>query len=79
MITMGLHLGTDSSEVKRGAREGVPKSQGEACRALNFSTINTHRRKVLPQAFPKAIPGRGNYLVGIFKETPLLSTIGVAE
>ena len=59
--------------------EGVSKAQWEACRALNFSTIYTYRRIVLPQAFPIAIPGMGNYLVGIFKDTPLLSTIGVAE
>ncbi len=79
MITIGLHFGTYLSEVYRGALEGVSKTQWEACRALNFSTIYTYRRIVLPQAFPIAIPGMGNYLVGIFKDTPLLSTIGVAE
>ena len=79
MITIGLHFGTYLSEVYRGALEGVPKTQWEACRALNFTTSYTYRRIVLPQAFPIAIPGMGNYLVGIFKDTPLLSTIGVAE
>jgi polar amino acid transport system permease protein len=79
MITIGLHFGTYLSEVYRGALEGVPKTQWEACRALNFTTFHTYRRIVLPQAFPIAIPGMGNYLVGIFKDTPLLSTIGVAE
>jgi len=79
MITIGLHFGTYLSEVYRGALEGVPKTQWEACRALNFSTFYTYRKIVLPQAFPIAIPGMGNYLVGIFKDTPLLSTIGVAE
>jgi polar amino acid transport system permease protein len=79
MITIGLHFGTYLSEVYRGALEGVPKTQWEACRALNFSTAYTYRKIVLPQAFPIAIPGMGNYLVGIFKDTPLLSTIGVAE
>ena len=79
MITIGLHFGTYLSEVYRGALEGVSKAQWEACRALNFSTVYTYRRIVLPQAFPIAIPGMGNYLVGIFKDTPLLSTIGVAE
>ena len=79
MITIGLHFGTYLSEVYRGALEGVPKSQWEACRALNFTTLYTYRRIILPQAFPIAIPGMGNYLVGIFKDTPLLSTIGVAE
>ena len=79
MITIGLHFGTYLSEVYRGALEGVPKTQWEACRALNFTTLYTYRRIVLPQAFPIATPGMGNYLVGIFKDTPLLSTIGVAE
>jgi polar amino acid transport system permease protein len=79
MITIGLHFGTYLSEVYRGALEGVPKTQWEACRALNFTNTYTYRRIVLPQAFPIAIPGMGNYLVGIFKDTPLLSTIGVAE
>ena len=79
MFTIGLHYGTYLSEVYRGALEGVPRTQWEACRALNFSTSYTYRRIVLPQAFPIAIPGMGNYLVGIFKDTPLLATIGVAE
>lgn len=79
MITIGLHFGTYLSEVYRGALEGVPKSQWEACRALNFSTAYTYRHIVLPQALPIALPGMGNYLVGIFKDTPMLATIGVAE
>lgn len=33
----------------------------------------------MPQAVPAALPGMGNYLVGIFKDTPMLSVIGVAE
>jgi len=79
MLTIGLHYGTYLSEVYRGALEGVPRSQWEACRALNFSVGYSYRRIVLPQAFPVALPGMGNYLVGIFKDTPLLATIGVAE
>tara|TARA_A100001388_G_scaffold274103_2_gene257158 strand:+ start:1547 stop:2218 length:672 start_codon:yes stop_codon:yes gene_type:complete len=79
MITIGLHFGTYLCEVYRGALEAIPKSQWEACRALNFTKIYSYRKIILPQAFPVAIPGMGNYLVGIFKDTPLLSTIGVAE
>lgn len=79
MLTIGLHFGTYLSEVYRGALEGVPRAQWEACRALNFSPVYTYRRIILPQAFPIALPGMGNYLIGIFKDTPLLATIGVAE
>ena len=79
MITIDLHFGTYLCEVYRGALEAIPKSQWEACRALNFTKLYSYRKIILPQAFPVAIPGMGNYLVGIFKDTPLLSTIGVAE
>ena len=79
MITIGLHFGTYLCEVYRGALEAIPKSQWEACRALNSTKVYSYRKIILPQAFPVAIPGMGNYLVGIFKDTPLLSTIGVAE
>lgn len=79
MITIGLHFGTYLCEVYRGALEAIPKSQWEACRALNFTKVYSYRKIILPQAFQVAIPGMGNYLVGIFKDTPLLSTIGVAE
>lgn len=79
MITIGVHFGTYLSEVYRGALEAVPRAQWEACRALNLSAAQSYRRIILPQALPPALPGMGNYLVGIFKDTPLLSTIGVAE
>jgi polar amino acid transport system permease protein len=79
MITIGIHFGTYLSEVYRGALEAVPRAQWEACRALNLTPVKSYRRIILPQALPAALPGMGNYLVGIFKDTPLLSTIGVAE
>lgn len=79
MLTIGLHFGTYLSEVYRGGLEAVPRGQWEACRALNFTTTRIYFRVVLPQALPVALPGMGNYLVGIFKDTPLLATIGVAE
>ena len=33
----------------------------------------------MPQAIPPVVPALGNYLVALFKETPLLSAIGVLE
>jgi len=79
MLTIGLHYGSYLSEVYRGALEAIPKQQWEASKALNFTTTRTYRRIILPQAFPVALPGMSNYLVGIFKDTPMLATIGVVE
>ncbi|MCV3242107.1 MULTISPECIES: ectoine/hydroxyectoine ABC transporter permease subunit EhuD [unclassified Mesorhizobium] len=79
MIAIGLHYAAYLSEVYRGGIESVPKGQWEACTAINLTTMQTYRRIVLPQALPPAIAGMGNYLVAIFKDTPILSVIGVAE
>ncbi|MGB7319158.1 MAG: ectoine/hydroxyectoine ABC transporter permease subunit EhuD [Planktotalea sp.] len=79
MIAIGLHYSCYLSEVYRGGIESVPRGQWEAATALNMSVLQTYRRIVIPQAIPPALAGLGNYLVGIFKDTPMLSVIGVAE
>lgn len=79
MIAIGLHYAAYLSEVYRGGIESVPKGQWEACTAINLSTVQTYRRIILPQALPPSVAGMGNYLISIFKDTPMLSVIGVAE
>lgn len=79
MIAIGLHYAAYLSEVYRGGLESVPRGQWEAAKSLNLSTARTYFRVILPQALPPSLAGMGNYLVGIFKDTPMLSVIGVAE
>ncbi|MEX0302898.1 MAG: ectoine/hydroxyectoine ABC transporter permease subunit EhuD, partial [Leisingera sp.] len=79
MIAIGVHYACYLSEVYRGGIESVPKGQWEAAIALNMTTAQKYRRVIIPQAIPPALSGMGNYLVGIFKDTPMLSVIGVAE
>ena len=79
MIAIGLHYAAYLSEVYRAGLDSVPKGQWEACTALNLSPQRTYFKIIIPQAIPLTIPGFGNYLVGIFKDTPMLSVIGVAE
>ncbi len=79
MIAIGLHYAAYLSEVYRAGIESVPRGQWEACRALNLSAGRTYFRIIIPQALPASLPGMGNYMVGIFKDTPMLSVIGVTE
>lgn len=79
MIAIGLHYAAYLSEVYRGGIDSVSKGQWEACTAINLTTMQTYRRVILPQALPPSIAGMGNYLISIFKDTPMLSVIGVAE
>jgi polar amino acid transport system permease protein len=79
MLAIGLHYAAYLSEVYRGGLDSVSKGQWEAATSLNLSTARTYFRVVIPQALPPSLAGMGNYLVGILKDTPMLSVIGVAE
>lgn len=76
---LGLHFSTYCSEVYRAGLDGVPKGQWEAAKALNLSPLQTYRDIIVPQAIPPIVPALGNYLVAMFKETPLLSALAVVE
>lgn len=79
VVGMGLHYATYFSEVYRGGIEAVPRGQWEAAKATNLTMRQTWVNIILPQAIPPMIPAMANYLLAMFKETPLLSAITVME
>ncbi|GCA52106.1 MULTISPECIES: ectoine/hydroxyectoine ABC transporter permease subunit EhuD [Sinorhizobium] len=79
VIGLGIHYGTYAAEVYRAGIENVPRGQWEAAKAANLTTRQTWIHVILPQAIPPMIPALANYLIAMFKETPLLSAITVLE
>lgn len=79
IVALGLHYSCYTAEVYRAGIEAIPKGQWEAARALNLSQATTWLRVILPQAIPPTFPMLGNYLIAMFKETPLLAAITVME
>lgn len=79
VIGLGLHYSTYLSEVYRAGIDAVPRGQWEAATALNFSRTRTWMSIILPQAIPPVVPVMGNYFIGMFKDTPLLSAITLVE
>lgn len=79
VFALGLHYGTYCSEVYRAGLENIPRGQWEASIALNLSPYHTFKDVIIPQAVPPVVPALGNYLIAMFKETPLLSFIAVVE
>lgn len=79
LLGLGLHYGAYTSEVYRAGIEAVPRGQWEAATALNFSRSRTWLGIILPQAIRPMLPALGNYLIGMFKDTTLLSAITVVE
>lgn len=79
ILGLGLHYGCYVAEVLRAGLEGVPAGQLDAAEALGLSRWQRLRHVVLPQAVPPVLAPLGNYLISMFKETPLLSAITVVE
>ncbi len=79
VLALGMHFSCYTAEVYRAGIDAVPRGQWEAAEALNLTRLQTYRHVVLPQAIPPVIPALGNYLIAMFKETPLLSAITVVE
>jgi polar amino acid transport system permease protein len=79
LLALGLHYSSYTSEVYRAGIEGVDSGQWLAARALNLSPRQTYQHVILPQAIPPILPALGNYLIAMFKDTPMLSAITVLE
>lgn len=79
LIGLGLHYGTYTAEVYRAGIDNVPTGQWEAAKACNLTSRQTWTQIILPQAIPPMVPALANYLIAMFKETPLLSAITVLE
>jgi polar amino acid transport system permease protein len=79
IIALGIHYATYTSEVYRAGIDGVARGQWQAGAALGLTPLQVFRNVVLPQSVPAILPGLGNYLIAMFKDTPILSAIAVVE
>ena len=79
VIGLGVHYSSYTSEVYRAGIADVPAGQWKAATALNLPRRRVWFGVVLPQAVRKVIPTLGNYLIAMFKDSPLLLAITVPE
>ena len=79
IVVFGVHYATYMSEVYRAGIESVPKGQWEAATALSMPPVRVWRKVVIPQALRSTVPSLGNYAISMFKDTPFLIVISVAE
>jgi general L-amino acid transport system permease protein len=79
LIGISLFSGAYMAEVIRGGLQAIPKGQGEAASALGLSYWKTMGLIVLPQALRIVIPGIVNTFIGLFKDTSLVSIMGLYD
>jgi polar amino acid transport system permease protein len=79
ILGLGINYGAYLSEVFRGGIEAVDHGQWEAARSLGMRPLSYMPHVILPQAIRIVIPPIGNYLISMFKDTALVSTISIGE
>ncbi|KRE45052.1 amino acid ABC transporter permease [Arthrobacter sp. Soil736] len=79
LVGLTLNQAAYMAEIIRGGFSAVGKGQIEAADSLGMSAGMKMRKVIIPQAMPSIIPATGNQFIGMFKETSLVSVLGVAE
>lgn len=79
VLALSLQYTAWMAEVYRAGIQAVPPGQLEAAQSLGFSRPRAFLTITLPQALRIVIPPLGNNIVGLIKDSSLVSYIGVME
>lgn len=79
LIGVSLFASAYMAEVVRGGLQAIPKGQYEGADSLGLSYWQKTNLIVLPQALKLVIPGIVNTFIGLFKDTSLVSIIGMFD
>jgi His/Glu/Gln/Arg/opine family amino acid ABC transporter permease subunit len=79
LVALSLNVSAYNAETFRAGIGSIRKGQTEAALALGMSRLQVMRQVVLPQAVRRVLPVLASTWVSLFKDTSLVSVIGVSE
>jgi general L-amino acid transport system permease protein len=79
LVGIALFSAAYMAEEVRGGLQSLPRGQYEGAMALGFDYWRMTALIVLPQALVLVIPGVVNNFIGLFKDTSLVSIVGVND
>lgn len=79
LIGTALFAAAYMAEVVRGGLQAMPKGQAEGASALGLGYWQGMRLIILPQALTTVIPGIVSTFIGLFKDTTLVSVVGMFD
>ena len=79
MIAITLFQSSYTAEAIRGGLQAIPKGQYEAADAMGMGYWKKVYFIILPQALKISIPGIVNTFIALFKDTTLVSIIGLKD
>ena len=79
LIMVTLFASAYMAEVIRGGLAALPKGQYEGADSLGLNFWQAQRLIIMPQALKISIPGIVSTFIGVFKDTTLVSIIGLMD
>jgi general L-amino acid transport system permease protein len=79
LIMVTLFAAAYMAEVIRGGLAALPKGQYEGADSLGLTYWQAQRLVIMPQALKISIPGIVSTFIGVFKDTTLVSIIGLLD
>ena len=79
ILSLGINSGAYVAEIIRGGIMSVDPGQMEAGRSLGMNYGTVMKEIIIPQAVKNILPALGNELITLFKDTSLVSVIGMTE
>lgn len=79
ILALTLNLSAFIAEIYRAGITSIATGQSHAALALGMTRFEVMKRIVLPQAIMRVLPALGSMWVSLFKDTAILSVIGVGE
>ncbi len=79
LIMVTLFAAAYMAEVIRGGLAALPRGQYEGADSLGLDYWQAQRLIIMPQALKISIPGIVSTFIGVFKDTTLVSIIGLLD
>ncbi|AMJ59880.1 amino acid ABC transporter permease [Bosea sp. PAMC 26642] len=79
LVGVALFAAAYMAEVIRGGLQAIPKGQYEGAMSLGLGYGSMMRLIILPQALRIVIPGIVNTFIGLFKDTTLVTIVGIFD
>lgn len=79
IVALTLFMAAVTSETFRSALKSIPRDHTDAAVALGLSHLHRIRYVILPQAVRYAIPNLLSNSVSLFKESSLVSAVGMVD
>ena len=79
LVGVSLFSAAYMAEVVRGGLQALPKGQFEAASSLGLNYWKSMSFIILPQALKHVIPGIVNSFIALFKDTSLVSIVGIFD